>query len=274
MKGLIDFLRQLLRLCTQFVQHKPFVYTTRGTRSLHFDLMSVQSEMRRDAPDELVLAYTRTMMGFLLFLPTPQTIAMIGLGGGSLAKYCYAKIPHVPILVAEISPAVIALRDLFCIPPDNERFQIRCQDGAHFVRTAARPCEVLLVDGFDREGHSAQLCSERFYEDCFQLLAPGGIMVVNLALGDPRLPQSVERIHRRFPNTVVVKSEDFTNRIAFAPKGAGLDLSLEQLCARLGWLEQQHQVGLSHTLQHIRHAQYMRVPQHCRQVLPFLTASL
>ena len=29
------------------------------------------------------------MMGFLLFKPQPRSIGMIGLGGGSLAKFCY-----------------------------------------------------------------------------------------------------------------------------------------------------------------------------------------
>ncbi len=261
MRDSIAFLRQLIRICTQLVQHKPLVYTTRGARSLHFDLLSVQSEMRRDAPDVLVLSYTRVMMGFLLFRPAPRSIAMIGLGGGSLPKYCYAKLPGVPIVVAEINPAVIALRDHFCIPPDDGRFQIRCEDGAHFVRTVSRPFDVLLVDGFDRKGQSPQLCTEQFYANCFQLLSPGGIMVVNLALEDSRLSRSIDRIHRRFPNTVVVNSEDFTNRIAFAPKGPGLDLSPEQLCARLGWLEHQHQVGLGRTLQRIRLAKSMRVPQ-------------
>ncbi len=129
------------------------------------------------------------------------------------------------------------------------------------VRTASDPFDVLLVDGYDRSGQSPQLCSESFYESCFRQLSPGGIMVVNLTREDPLLSQSIERIKRRFPNTVVVNSEDGTNRIAFAPKGAGLDLSHEQLCARLGWLEHDHQVGLGRTLQRIRDAQYMRVRQ-------------
>ncbi len=201
MRDSLAFLRQLVKICTQLVQHKPLVYTTRDARALHFDLLSVQSEMRRSAPNELVLSYTRVMMGFLLFQPAPRSIAMIGLGGGSLPKYCYAKLPNVPIVVAEINPAVIALRDIFCVPPDNTRFQIRCEDGAHFVRSASGQFDVLLVDGFDRKGQSPQLCTERFYEDCFQLLSPGGVMVVNLALEDPRCSQSIERIHQRFPNT-------------------------------------------------------------------------
>jgi spermidine synthase len=256
MKDLLALPWQLVKLCTHLAQHKPFVYTTRYTRSLHLDVISVQSKMRRDAPDELLYSYTRIMMGFLLFRPAPQVIAMIGLGGGSLPKYCYAKLPNASIFVAEINPAVIALRELFCIPPDNERFQIRCEDGAHFVRTASKPFDVLLVDGFDRKGQSPQLCSESFYDDCFHLLSPGGVMVVNLPAEDSLLPQSIERIHRRFPNSVVVSSEDSTNRIVFAPKGAALDLSDEQFRARLGWLEHDHHIDLRGTLQGIRHAQY------------------
>jgi spermidine synthase len=263
MKDLIALPWQLVRLCTQFMKHQPFVYTTRDARSLHFDLISVQSKMRRDAPDELVFPYTRIMMGFLLFRPAPRAVAMIGLGGGSLAKYCYAKLPDASILVAEINPAVIALRDLFSIPPDDERFWIKCEDGAHFVRTASKPFDVLLVDGYDRKGQSPQLCSECFYEECFRILSPGGVMVVNLVVEDSGLPRSIERIRQRFPNTVVVNSEDLTNRIAFAFKGAALDLSDEQLNVRLRWLERDHQIGLGRTLQLIRHAQINRVPGDC-----------
>src|SRR5690349_19156938 len=92
---------------------EPFVYRTEETLSLHFDISVIQSEMRCDAPHELVLAYTQTMMGFLLFNPHPRKIFMIGLGGGSLPKYCYANLPETSIVVAEINPRVIALRRTF-----------------------------------------------------------------------------------------------------------------------------------------------------------------
>ena len=62
-------------------------------------------------PSALDLEYTQTMMGFLLFLPQPQRIAMIGLGGGSLAKFCHRYLPRTRIQVVEINPHVIALRD-------------------------------------------------------------------------------------------------------------------------------------------------------------------
>ncbi len=44
--------------------------------------------MSKNDPDKLELGYTRIMTRFLLLNSTPESIAMIGLGGGSLAKYC------------------------------------------------------------------------------------------------------------------------------------------------------------------------------------------
>jgi spermidine synthase len=261
MNDLIPFLLQFKEVCTSLLlQHKPLVYRKHDRISLHFDLLSVQSEMCRDAPDELVLPYTQTMMGFLLFRPKPQRIAMIGLGGGSLAKYCYAKLPESFILVTEISSEVIALREVFCIPRDDERFQVRCQDGADFVRNPSSPFDALLVDGFDRDGQSPQLCSQRFYDDCYRTLSPEGVMVVNLPVEDPHVARSVARMRRSFESVVVVDSEDCTNQIAFACKGTALKLPREQLYARLDELERHHQVGLRCTLQRIRYEQYRSRP--------------
>jgi len=224
--------------------------------SLHFDYLATQSEMRCDAPEELVIPYTRTMMGFLLFKPQPAKIVMIGLGGGSIPKYCYAKIPEASVLTVEIEPDVVALRDLFCIPRDDQRFQVLCEDGAVFVRNAVNSVDVLLVDGFDMNGQSAQLCTQAFYDDCYRSLTPDGILVVNLAGEDRHVRRSVGRIRRRFENAVVVDSHDYCNRVVFASKGSKPDLPHVELCARVAELERIHPVGLRDNLQRIRYEQY------------------
>jgi len=54
--------------------------------------------------------------------------------------------------VVEINPDVIALRNEFAIPGDDERFQVLLGDGAEFVADAPRPFDVLIVDGFDAGG--------------------------------------------------------------------------------------------------------------------------
>ena len=57
-------------------------------RSLHLGSDTIQSSMNLDHPAELVLSYSRAMMGWLLFAEeTPKHITQIGLGGGSFAEY-------------------------------------------------------------------------------------------------------------------------------------------------------------------------------------------
>jgi spermidine synthase len=89
----------------------PRVRTRGDRRTLEFQGGDIQSEMLLSNPDALVLDYARAMMCFALFAPRPRHILMVGLGGGSLAKFCYRHFPDARITVLEISAEVIALRD-------------------------------------------------------------------------------------------------------------------------------------------------------------------
>ncbi|TCO81766.1 spermidine synthase [Plasticicumulans lactativorans] len=233
----------------------PFVYREDAALSLHFQIGTVQSRMDPAAPDRLVLGYTRTMMGFLLFKPQPARIALIGLGGGSLVKYCHRHLPGAALSVAEISPEVIALRRQFHVPDDDARLRVLCVDGADFVRGAAEAFDVLLVDGFDLAGQPAQLCSQHFYDDCHAALADDGLLVVNLSTGDARHPAYLARIRRSFDGAVLaVAAEDSDNRIVFAGRGRALALSARGLGARLAALAPLHPIGLDRTAAALREA--------------------
>ncbi len=99
--------------------------------------------MRLDDPHALIALYTRKMMAFLLFLPAPRQVLMIGLGGGSLAKFCHRHLPCSRISVVEISAEVIALRDQFMVPADDERFEIIHDDGARFIANSGMRPDVV-----------------------------------------------------------------------------------------------------------------------------------
>lgn len=55
------------------------------------------------------------------------------------------------------------------------------------VARTSRHADVLLVDGFDIDGQPPGLCSQRFYDDCYQALTASGVLVVNLC-GDENRP--------------------------------------------------------------------------------------
>lgn len=163
---------------------KPFVIDDGTTRSLHFSLSLIQSTMSLKDPFALELDYTQAMMSFLLFLPKPRHILMLGLGGGSLAKFCYRHVGSARVTVVEIDRRVIAFRDQFELPPDDERLQVREGDGADAVIESAgwgeRP-DVIVMDAFDRHGISGSVNSSYFYQTVHDALAGRGVMVANLA---------------------------------------------------------------------------------------------
>jgi spermidine synthase len=197
-----------------------------GMLALHFDALCLQSEMSIDDPDALVFSYTRAMMSFLLFEPAPKHIAMVGLGGGSLAKYCYRYLPQSQITVVEIDPDVIALRNEFAIPADDARFKIELGDGAEFVQMHHQAFDVLLLDGFDAAGLPDELSSQSFYDDCFSTLSDAGILVANLWSSNGRFEIFVARIQTSFAGRVVVVSaDDSPNKIVLAFKNEALSVS-------------------------------------------------
>jgi spermidine synthase len=226
-----------------------------GTRWLDFDDGAVQSRMLRAHPARLVLEYTRLMMGVLLLRPAPARMAMIGLGGGSLAKYCVATLPDVDFTAVEIDPDVIALRDTFGIPPDGPRFRIVREDGAAFVRRDGPPLDILIVDAFVRGGQPDALGTAAFYDYCRERLAPGGVLAVNLYIDDPAYELRLGRIRDTFDGRLVVVDVPVTeNDLIFAGNEAAFPPPFPELVERLRALAPSHPVGLEQALNKI--AQY------------------
>ncbi len=193
----------------------PFLCESRGRLSLHFEITGIQSQMDLADPTRLLLGYTRTIMHFLQLHPNPRHIAMVGLGGGSLAKYCYHHLPEARLTVAEISPEIIALRNEFLIPADDTRFQVLCEDGAAFVARHKNAFDVLIIDGFDSAGQPPDLCSHSFYQACRRALTPDGLVVVNIC--DSGRSMLIPRLRQVFGRRLLVMDgEDSTNTIAFA----------------------------------------------------------
>ena len=160
---------------------KPFVVEDGERRCLHFDGRLIQSAMRLDAPNALDVRYTQKMMSFLLFHPRPRRIVLLGLGGGSLVKFCHYRLPATQMLVLDNNPDVIALRDVFWVPPDGPNLQVLEADGAAYLRQVENGIDVLLVDAFDRRGYAPGLASVEFLEQAKRKLAGSGVLVINLA---------------------------------------------------------------------------------------------
>lgn len=159
---------------------KPFIVDSGPRRFLHFGLDTVQSAMRLDDPDRLSLRYTRKMMAFLLFSSAPERILLLGLGGGSLAKFCYQRLPCTALTAVEVNPDVIALREEFRIPRDDARFRVICADALTYVARLNQSKDVILADACDRAGIAPEINTIEFYQHAHRCLSPEGVFVINM----------------------------------------------------------------------------------------------
>ncbi len=213
-----------------------------GLRSLHLGTDTVQSTMRLADPVQLVLSYTRAMMGFLLFHPSPRRLFMVGLGGGSLAKFAYHQLPDARVTVVENSAEVIRVaRQLFDVPNDDGRMQIILGDGGEWVRRPEAACDVLMVDAFDGQSQVEALATEAFYGDCAAALDRDGVLVLNLWSSDRRFDGFLRRVERVFEGRVLcLPAERRGNVAVFAFRRAPSPSRFEALRLRARQLEAVH----------------------------------
>jgi spermidine synthase len=195
----------------------PFVVDDGVIRSLHFSPYYVQSEMSIDEPYTLKLAYTRQMMAFMLFLPKPKQVTIVGLGGGSLTKFCYRELPRASITTVEIDRGVINCAHYFQIPAENQRMRIVHADAVDYFAAPDERADVILIDGCDELGIVPSFGNAGFYQKLRAGLRPGGMLVVNL-IG----PDEVVDFHRgliadTFDDRLLVQDvAGEGNRVAFA----------------------------------------------------------
>lgn len=197
---------------------QPFIFETGAERRLHFSWDCTQSTLLRHDPRELVSQYTRKMMTFLLMIPTPRRILMIGLGGGELARFCHHRLPRTDFTVVELDANVIALREEFCIPADDARFGIVQGDGAEHLAQVREPVDVLLVDAFDRRGIAPSLASDEFYRHAAAALTDTGMLVMNFWGDRQRFVDNLKPAARIFGRHVRLVGVPSGNLVLFAAR--------------------------------------------------------
>jgi spermidine synthase len=211
-----------------------------GIRSLHLGSETVQSSMSIDDPTDLVLSYSRAMMGFLLFNPEPEHILQIGLGGGSLARFIDFYLRDTRSVAVDINPQVIAVaRAFFELPEEGPRFEIIEADGADYVKIFRDSTDAILVDGFDGLQIVDALTTEDFFEDCLRALTPNGIFVSNWWSGDKRYVSFLERLLGVFGGRVLeLPAVSHGNVAVMAFKQTPAVTRWDALAKKAGQLEQ------------------------------------
>lgn len=174
-------------------------------RHLHLGSEWIQGSMLVDAPNELVHEYIQRMMAWLLFID-PRTVEercamQLGLGAGSLTKFCAKELRMKNTTAIELNPQVLhACRGWFKLPADGRRMQVVLADASQEIQAPRwqGSIDALQVDLYDTDAAAPVLDSTAFYADCRNTLTPDGCMTVNLFGRSSSFQKSVEKIAAAF----------------------------------------------------------------------------
>ncbi|WP_129776811.1 fused MFS/spermidine synthase [Peristeroidobacter soli] len=231
----------------------PAIIETTSERLLRFSGDALQSRMRIDDPYALVAPYTRQMMSFLLFDPDPEHVLLIGLGGGSMAKFCYRYLPNARITVVEVDERVIAMRDAFLVPPNDHRFRVVHDDGARYVSQCERPANAVLIDAFDQNGVTPSLATPTFFDFVSRLLAPKGVAIMNLHGKRQRYTDHLQCAKAIFgTRTLLTQVTGADNALLYALAAGGAPPSARHLSLRARHLQATMPLNFRHYLKRIR----------------------
>ncbi|MBI4997470.1 MAG: methyltransferase domain-containing protein [Rhodocyclales bacterium] len=240
---------------------KPFILDDGRMRRLYFSLRYVQSSMTLKDPHRLDLAYTRKMMAFLLFHPNPKRILLIGLGGGSLAKFCHRHLTRARVIAVEIDPTVIAMSGQFGVPAD-ERLAVVQADAADYLPAAQADTDVMLLDAFDRDGIAPSLSNPAFFAAARHRLRPNGLVVANLAGAEenwrPHLGMLLDAFDER---VILVRVAGDDNHIAFAFTNTNFPPHWSLLEKTAQSLQRRHGLDYPEFLRKLKRAATKRLPR-------------
>ena len=219
-----------------------------GVRYLHLGTPWVQGAMRIRKPRQIELEYVQRMMAWMLWRPSEALAeghaVQLGLGAAAITRFTH-QVLRMRTTAVELNPSVItACRLWFHLPADDERLEVLQADAGAWVADERRlqSVDVLCVDLYDHDAAAPVLDDERFYAACRGVLAPGGLMTVNLFGRDASFERSAALIAAAFGtdqvwqlaptregNTVVV-----AGRGVLVPDRETLTARAEAIQARFG----------------------------------------
>ena len=210
------------------------------------DRMCMQFSVKRDQrnqscrntrnPRELVFEYAKLAFSAFLLNPDPESILIVGLGGGTLPETWRELLPAARIDVVEIDPAVVKVaRSHFAyeVSPPGELY---VQDARIFGKRAARRgdgYDLIVLDAFNGDYIPEHLMTREYLLETRALLNPGGVVMANTF--------SISRLYHHenatyasvFGRLLTVASPMSANRLILAMNGPlPADATIDQHLAR------------------------------------------
>jgi spermidine synthase len=145
-----------------------------------------QSRMDMSDPFRPCLPYYPLMFAGYLFVPEPQRILVVGLGAGILSRWSAHYFPDATVDSIELDPEVVDVAKKFFGFEEGERQRVVIRDARVQIKALQHEdasYDVIMLDAFRGGYIPPNLTTKEFFEECRDILSPGGALVLNLKPG-------------------------------------------------------------------------------------------
>ena len=186
-------------------------------RYLRFGYGAKQSAMTLEDPAALRVPYTAYLALGLVFT-NPRRALMIGLAGGSVARFVRAARPDVALDVVELDPDVVRVAGRYFGVHADPGLRIHVDDGRMFVKRTTDRYDWVVLDAFHADSMPHHLATAEFFDEVKGILTPRGVVTMNVApLGPGVLYLSIiHTLTRVFPQVYLFQVPERSNIVAVA----------------------------------------------------------
>ncbi len=179
-----------------------------------------ESQIDRDRPHHLLVAYTKVMFASYLFRAEQKSSLIVGLGGGAMVHFLQKYDPEQKVDVVEIDPEIVKAAQQWFGVKQTEKTRLITEDAFVFLKKATEKYDVIYMDAFlkpsgdtDATGVPLRMKTIAFLkEDVITRLNEGGLVVFNIN-GHDKMDEDLKTIRGAFPQVYFFPVPDTDNYI-------------------------------------------------------------
>ncbi len=148
------------------------------------DRYFAQSAILLRDPHALYMSYARYSIACAGLVEDPERVLFVGLGAGSMPRFFAKAFPQTQVEVVEIDAMVVDVARRFFFLPELENMKITVMDGRIYIRQSTQKYDMIFLDAYRGQHIPFHLMTLEFLEEAKARLAPGGVIVSNIAVAD------------------------------------------------------------------------------------------
>ena len=216
--------------------HRIFVYQNGSIVTLRFGrqpVTQVQSQVNLNDFRQHMLEYTTLAFCGLLYKAEPNSVLVLGLGGGVIPREMHYYFPLAEIDVVEIDPQILEIARKYFGFIEDDKLKVHIDDGRVFIKQQLRKgvvkkYDIVILDAFNSDYIPFHLMTMEYLEEVKDVLSDDGVVVANVFFNNRLFDAELKTFLAVFGRCQVFYGAGSTNAMLVSPGPEGRILSIEE----------------------------------------------